>query len=132
MSAFYPVQVAAVQRWKGYAPLMALVTGIHDGTAPAKSQMPYITVDGGTEVPRGALGAAGWTNTLTAHVWSRQEGNKEGALIVKEMHAALAEALAVEGHQAARLKPDLTTPLRDPSGARHFVVRYRILTFEAP
>ena len=130
MSAIWAVQVAALQRWKADPRLAAKVTGVYDGAAPADTPYPYIVVGQKTEAPRGALGAVGWNATLTAHIWSTYDGDKEGVEILALMHAALREPLALNGHGSARLKPEQTLTLIERGGVRHFPIRYRILAWE--
>lgn len=130
MSVLLAVQTALVQRLKGDAALSARVTGVFDGAAPSGTPHPYIVVGEKTETIGGVFGRDAADATITAHVWSMHAGDKEGLEIVMLMHGALREPLSLVGYDAAALRPDLTTTLRDPGGARHMVVRYRISAWE--
>lgn len=131
MSALWPLQKALATRLKANAPLMARVSGVHDGEAPQGAALPYIVIGGPTEFPSGVLGPQGFSDTLTVHIWSGYQGRKEALEIAALMDAALVEPLTLEGHTAARLRPEFRTVLVEDDGVRHAPVRYRILTFEA-
>jgi hypothetical protein len=126
------VQVALVARWKGYAPLVALVGAkVYDGAAPDGAAPPYIVVGEMTEAPRRSFARAGHEDTITAHVWSAYNGGKEALGIMAQMNAALETPLTVAGFGTARLKPEFATTLVDRTGdapLRHLPVRYRIRT----
>lgn len=133
MSALWPVQVALVAALKGAAGVKALLgdpARVYDGQAPQGAAMPYVVVGDHTETPRNLLARRGWESTITAHVFSAQEGSKEALAVLAAMDAALASPLAVTGHGAARLKPDFSTVLVEQDGIRHVPVRYRISALE--
>jgi hypothetical protein len=128
--AWWAVQVALAARWLGWAPLAALVGDrIYDGRAPDGAEKPYIVIDSPTEVPQGTFGRDGANSTLSAHVHSDFDGAEEIAAVMKEMFAALAEPLVLDGHTRARLRRDFATVLVE-GDSRHAPVRFRALTME--
>lgn len=134
MSVLLPLQAALSARLTGDAPLMARVTAVYDGQAPQSTPespvvLPYVVIGEPTEVPQRPLERAGWSATLTLHVWSNYPGRREALEIADLMDAALAAPLALTGHTSARLKPEFRTVLVEADGVRHAPVRYRILTF---
>jgi hypothetical protein len=133
MSALWPVQVAMVTALKAAAGVKALVgdpARVYDGQAPQGAAKPYIVVGDHTEAPSNALGRLGWSDTITAHVFSDYAGTKEALAVVTAMDAALAAPLTISGHGAARLKPEFGTVLVEDEGVRHAPRRYRVTTME--
>jgi hypothetical protein len=135
MSSLWAVQVALVARWKDTAAVTALVgTRIYDGAAPANAVAPYVVVGSKTEAQRRTMARAGFANTVTSHIWSDYNGDKEALAILEAMNDALVSPLVLEGFGAARLKPEFTETLVDRTGdspLRHVPVRYRIRTQKA-
>ena len=129
MTALLPLQAAIVTALKAHAPLMAVVTGIHDGQAPQGAAAPYIVVGSATEVPGPTFGRA-WSDTLTLHIWSDYAGRKEALEILDLMDAALASVLVISGHTSAKLRREFAEVLIDPDGLRHVPARYRVTTWE--
>lgn len=130
MSALWPLQKALSARWKADAALMArLPGGIHDGAAPEGTAVPYLVIGEPTETPVEAFGASGYSDTITAHVFSEYKGRKEALEIVELMNSALTTPLALDGHTSARLRQEFLTVLVEEDGIRHAPVRYRASTF---
>lgn len=133
MSALLPLQIAVVARLEGDTPLMARITGVHDGMAPEDAQLDYLVIGEPTEVPFGALGTDGYQDTLTLHLWSGYVHSRKEVLEIAELvDNALAAPLAINGHTSARLKPEFRTALLDTERGRrwHAPIRYRVTTFE--
>ena len=137
MSALASIQAAVVARLESSVPLMALLAGkgVYDGKAPDEDEnhlptpLPYIVVGESTESPVGVLGGAGYTDTLTLHIWSDYPGAKQGLDILALLNAALAAPLTIAGHTQARMKFEFVTTLVEEDGLRHVPVRYRVFTF---
>jgi hypothetical protein len=140
VSILTAVSVAVVERWKGYAPLVSALGGEHvfSRTVPPGFVFPderqrYITVGDKTETSAGAgaLGAAGFNATLTAHAWTRgfyDDGPVEEIYLL--MHAALIDSpLELDGYGPVALRVELAAVVADPDlEVRHSYVRWRLFT----
>lgn len=138
MSTLRPLYRATMERWKGWAPLTALVgTRIYSGAFPQTAigqpplAYPRVLIATSTEVPNNVFGQRGFENTLTAHAWGEKTeiSATESALEVMEaMHAALEEPLVLNDQTTAYLHPEFTTSFGEMDGDRqlyHVSVRYR-------
>ena len=130
MGALWPVQVAVYTRLTGDAALMAAVGGVYDGVASDAAVAPYVVIGSSTEAPARTFGRAGWSDTLTIHVWSDYAGRLQSLSVLELIDAALAAPLAIGGHQTARLSREFAEVLVDPGGMRHIPARYRVTTRE--
>ena len=132
MTALWPVQVAAVTRWKADPGVAALVGDrIFDGEAEDGAAMPYVVVGDHTERPQHTLEREGWSATLTAHVFSAYRGSREALAIVAALGAAVKEPLTLEPFGAARLRRDFLDLQVEDDHTRHALVRYRIFALES-
>lgn len=132
MSAVWPIQVALATRLTGNAPLMARVTGIHDGRAPEGAVLPYVVISEPSEEDWGTLGKAGNATTFYLHVWSATRGSsKEVNEIGNLLEAAMAAALTVTGQSGAITRREFREVFVEDDGTRHLVLRYGFRTAEA-
>lgn len=131
MSALWPVQEALVARLQANATLMTKVSGVFDGEAWEGEPLPYIVVGSSTEAPAHTFGRAGWSDTITVHIWAAGGMARRDALEILDLvDASLADPLAISGHQTARLRREFGEVLTDPDGSRHVPARYRVTTRE--
>ena len=116
----------------GDAPLMAMITGVHDHV-PQDTAFPYVTIGALTAREWGAAGVEGVETTLMLHAWSRSRGRKETKQIVAEVHRIMHDAnLTVTGHELVNLRFELTQTFLDPDGITHHgVTRFRAVTHQA-
>ena len=125
----WELQQAVFTALTGDAPLMAMITGIHDHV-PEGAAFPYVTMGEASAIAWGAAGVDGVESTLILHVWSRSRGRKEVKQITAEMHRILHDAdLAVTGHALIWLRFEQSRSLLDADGATyHGIARFRALT----
>lgn len=122
------LQTALYARLSGFAPLSALVQGVHDHV-PQDAAYPYVQV--------GEIDSAEWDtdtslgsdDTVTIHVWSRYRGRLQTHQIQDAIYSALhRHALAVDGAQVVTVEFEFADSLLDPDGlTRHGVQRFRVL-----
>lgn len=122
------LQEALYARLTGFAPLTALVQGVHDHV-PQGAAFPYVQV--------GEIDSAEWDtdtslgsdDTVTIHVWSRYRGRLQTHQIQDAIYSALhRHALTVDGAQVVTVEFEFADSLLDPDGlTRHGVQRFRIL-----
>ena len=128
----WELQQAIFTALTGDAPLMAMISGVHDHV-PQDAAFPYVTMGESTAVAYGAVGIVGLDTTLTLHVWSRSRGRKELKQVMAEMHRILHDAdLTVTGHNLVWLRFEFLQTLLDADGATyHGIARYNAITHEA-
>lgn len=124
----WPLQQAIYGRLTGYAPLMAVVTGVFDWV-PENQAMPYVTIGDDTTVDRSDKTATGQDVTLTLHVWADARGRKAVKVIMGLIYAALhRHDLAVAGHTLISIDHDFSETFLDEDGVTyHGVIRFRAL-----
>ena len=127
----WELQQAIFTALTGDAPLMAMITGVHDHV-PQDTAFPYVTVGGGTVRAWGAAGVDGVEATLILHAWSRSRGRKEVKQIMGEIHRIVHDAdLTVTGHALVWLRFAFSETLLDMDGlTNHGFMRFRALTNE--
>lgn len=135
-TALWSGQAAIVDRVKtDTAPggVMGKVTGVFDYVPDAKTY-PYISLGEGTETPFLTFGRNGHNNVFTFHIWSQKKGYKESYGILDALVVRLdGFDLVVSGHATVKLEYDSSESMRDPDGiTRHVVVRFRLITEDAP
>ncbi len=133
MSALWPVQKAAVARWRGAPAVMDRVTEFYAGRAPDTAVPSYVILREKTERPGpGAFGAESWADTLAVSIYTLPADNSDRAAleILDEMDAAVEVPLVLDRHQAARLKREFTATLQEGKYWRA-EARYRITTWSA-
>ncbi len=125
----WELQEAIYTALTGDAPLMAMISGVHDHV-PQDTAFPYITIGASTAREWGAAAVDGVESTLILHVWSRSRGRKEVKQITAEIHRVLHDAdLTVTGHGLIWLRFEQSRSLLDADGATyHGIVRFRALT----
>ena len=125
----WELQEAIFTALTGDAPLMAMITGVHDHV-PQDTAFPYVTIGGGTAISWGAAGVDGVEATLVVELWSRERGHKDAKQILSEVHRVLDDAdLPVSGHNLVRLDFEFTEFLLDADGITyHGIARYRAVT----
>jgi hypothetical protein len=138
MTMRWPARVALTGAYLAHAPLVAYLGGPHvyGRRAPTKDAdgaqlRRYITVPEVSEVPLGVLGAAGYTDTITSHAWTRipasdKVSDDEVEEMVRLMNQAVAEPVPVEGFGSLRFEYESSTIMGDPDPEiAHAPVRYR-------
>ena len=125
----WELQEAIYTALTGDAPLMALITGVHDHV-PQDTAYPYITIGEASAIEWGAAGVDGIEVTLGLHVWTRSRGRKEAKQVMAEMHRILHGAdLPVTGHNLVSLRFEFSQTLLDPDGTTyHGIARYNAVT----
>ena len=125
----WELQEAIYTALTGDAPLMAMITGVHDHV-PQETAFPYITIGASTAREWGAAGVEGIEATLTIHVWSRTRGHKEAKQITAEIHRIMHDAdLSVTGHALINLRFEFGETMLDADGVTyHGITRYRAVT----
>ena len=127
----WELQQAVYTALTGDAPLMAMITGVHDHV-PQDAAYPYVTVGEASVTAYGAVGIVGVETTLVLHVWTRSRGRKEAKLVIAEMHRILHDAdLAVPGHNLVWLRFEFSRTTLDADGATyHGLARYNAVTHQ--
>jgi hypothetical protein len=125
-----PLQKAVYQQLTGDTALMALVTGIHD-RPPQSSIFPYITVGESISRDWSTMATTGLEQVITLHVWSREGGRKEAALIMERIHVLLHEGtLSVEGQTLVLIRFISSSVLLEDDGWTYQgVMRFRTLLY---
>ena len=128
----WELQKAVFTALTGDAPLMAMITGVHDHV-PQDAAFPYVTIGESTARDWSAVGVSGIETTLVMHVWSRERGHKEVKQILAEIHRILHDAdLTVPGHVLVWLRYGFSQSIRDNDGATyHGIAQYDALTNQA-
>lgn len=106
MSVFshYPLQKALYQTLSSDSSLMALVTGIFDHV-PQAAVMPYITLGNAAGHDWSSKTSQGMEQQPVIHIWSRNGGRKETALIMERIHTLLHDAaITVVGQNLVSLR----------------------------
>ncbi|MFI6105844.1 DUF3168 domain-containing protein [Streptomyces sp. NPDC051310] len=132
-AALWPLQQAVYAKLTGHAPLMALVTGVHD-EVPEAATTPYVTIGSISELVDDAHNQRGLEASVVLHVWSRYRGWREASRILSALDDALdRQPLTVAGFGDVSIAHQQHTQLRDPDpDIRHINVTYRVwLTKEA-
>lgn len=124
----YPLQKTIYQTLTGNGTLMALINGVFD-RPPQGTPMPYITIGESHSQDWSSKTTSGVEHLLTIHVWSREGGRKEAALIMESIHTLLHQAnLTVEGHSLVLIRyisSDIT--LENDGYTYHGNIRFRAL-----
>ena len=125
----WELQQAVYTALTGDAPLMAMITGVHDHV-PRDAAFPYVTMGGASAVAWGAVGVEGVEVTLVIEAWSRDRGHKEAKQILAEVYRVLHDAdLTVTGHDLVWLRFEFAEFLLGADGLTyHGVARYNALT----
>lgn len=108
-----------------------LVGGVHDYT-PETAPYPFLVVGEALDVPDNRLDGFGWQTTVTLHVWTKAEGNRQGLEIGARVTALLDhQPLTLPGYNHVVTRFEFSQTLVDPEPPgtiRHLVQRYRIVT----
>src|SRR5262252_10195894 len=127
-------------------PLSGVQTGIYNALIPAldpvpvldqvgpNQTFPYLTMGESIVVEDDTLDKQGVNIEFTVHVWSRQRGAQEIQDLMAQAKDALHDQrLPAVGFQWVATKLIYGQTLRDVDGqTRHGILRFRVLTFEAP
>lgn len=94
---------------------------------PSDVAFPYIELGEISSDYAGAKDTHAERLTVTVHVWSRYEGKKEAAEIMKELRLAITSApLVMSSGNLVLILFNFSELFRDPDGqTRHGVVRFR-------
>lgn len=125
--------------------LGTLVDGIFDDVPEGELQK-YIVIGEGTETPFRTFGRNGHEDTVTVHVWSRDDGGnsstgssgtKRVQSIIERMSNLIETGpFTVTGHSTAMAQVEFTEIMRseDENGVlwRHGIVRYRVIVEDSP
>jgi hypothetical protein len=121
----WPLQVAIYDRLHA-----DLAMPVYD-EIPPDAKPPYIVIGEDTGSMYGNKIRAGQEVTETVHIWSDSPGMDKVKIIMSQVVESLTkEPLAVEGFAATRAQVDMNDTLRDPSGLRHGVLRFRFKILE--
>jgi hypothetical protein len=119
--------------------LMGLAKKIWDGVPPGQyngtlepNNFPYVVIGDSIETPDDSHTRFGSVDTITLHVWSRHQGDKEIKEIMGRMWQMLHhQPWAIPNYSRVMSRIELTESLRDPDGiTRHGVMRVRVLVQE--
>lgn len=131
MSSLIDLQKAILDKLKGDATLMTMVTGIFD-YVPDKQKMPYISIGFVNSLPYRTHSRLGEEMFYDIHIWSAHEGNREAGFILKRVSLLLSDNtnLCVEGQGLIACYYDGVQTLKETINDvfhRHIVYRLRVL-----
>jgi len=100
----YTLQEAIYGLLSGDSTLSSLVTAVYD-RPPQDSAYPYITLGESTINDWSTKTSNGTEQLLTLHIWSRNGGRKESALIMQRVYQLLHQAsLSVTGQALVQIR----------------------------
>ena len=133
MSYGNAIQQAIYTTLTGYAPLMAVVTGVYDNVPQAidsgsATAFPYVTIGEDVIVEWDTDDSLGANATVTVHTWSRKAGRKECKAIQSHIFDALArKEISVSGYTLVTIEFEGEETFLDFDGeTRHGVSTFRI------
>lgn len=140
-SAQFDLQVALYALLSADATLLALAPGgVHDhvdqDALPVDAngkKAAHVVIGDQTEIPDDTHDRTGRQLTVTFHVWSEYEGNKETAGIISRITGLLDHTTSLEvgdTWQTVQCVFEFSTIVRE-EGARHGVARFRFYLYEA-
>jgi hypothetical protein len=138
-AASWSVQKGLYAVLTGDAPLMAIVKKVWDGVPPGQykgaletANFPYMTIGDSIETPDDTHSREGSESTLTMHIWSRYQGDREVKQIFERLWVILHNSRwVVPGFSVVMSHVELAEALRDPDGiTRHGVMRVRVVVQE--
>jgi len=131
--ASFALQKAVVTALVADAPLMAIVTGVHDDV-PEGAAYPYIEINDITATENGATLMEGLEHQIEIKVWSRYRGAREVFDVMERADAALHKAtldLTADGHRLVNIMRTARRTLRDiEPEIRQGILEYRAVTEE--
>lgn len=94
----YPLQQAVYELLSGDSTLLTLVEAVYD-RPPEGSAYPYVTLGESKIVDWSTKTTVGTEQHLKLHIWSRNGGRKEIAIIMERIYVLLHQAsMSVTGH----------------------------------
>lgn len=108
--------------------LMALVSDVYDRPLE-EAVFPYVTLGDSVVADVSNLAISGSEHQLSVHVWSREGGKKQAAIIMNAVYQALHEvALDVEGYEMLAIRCTSSSLLLEHDGITyHGTLRFRAL-----
>src|SRR5690606_9406725 len=108
-------QKAVVSALKANPALMARVTGVFD-KVPSDQRFPYVTLGSLFETEADTHTTRGLLASVTLHVWSEYEGNREAAEILEALDAVLdRQPLSVPGWTHVSVARESADTVPDPN-----------------
>lgn len=128
MIASIELQPAVISRLKTDEILRtSLLGGIHDGSAPASVQFPYVTVGEWIDVNKDGCSYIGRMSTFLVHVFSRYEGSKEATVIATRIGKILHQAeLVTPSWFCVKMRFESAETLVETYEVRHLAMRFRV------
>lgn len=122
------LQEAVFHRLSTYAPLTALVAGVHDHV-PQDAAFPYCVIGEESATQWDTDTELGFDATFNVHTWSRYRGRLQAKQIMDRVYQALHRyELPVADAHVVTVEFDFADTLLDPDGlTRHGVQRFRVL-----
>lgn len=122
------VQAAVYSNLGGYAPLLAVVSGVFDDVDEFV-EFPYVTIGESTHDENDTVAVLGDAVTISIHVWSRKRGKKETKTIQGLIYDALhRSSLIASGYDIISCDWESSQSFIDQDGlTRHGVQSFKIL-----
>ncbi|MFH9957311.1 DUF3168 domain-containing protein [Streptomyces roseolus] len=128
----WPIQKAVYGLLAGDPELSGLLVGGVYDYLPETAPYPFLVVGEAVDTPDNRHRGLGWQTTITLHVWTQAEGNRQGLAIGARVAALLDhQPLALPGYDHIATRYEFAQALTDPEppgNLRHLVQRYRITT----
>lgn len=123
-----PLQQEIYQALTGDSTLMTLVTGVYD-RVPQDSAYPYVVIGDMAGNDWSSKTTTGMEYLITLHVWSREGGRKETALIMERLHTLLHQSNLTITGQSLVLMQFLSSSLslENDGWTYHGILRLRAL-----
>lgn len=130
MSSFshYHLQTAIYQALTGDAALMSLVTAVYD-RPPQGTGFAYITIGESAGSDWSSKTTGGMEHIIAVHVWSREGGRRQAAVIMERVHTLLHRAdVAVSGQTLVMMRFVASEIVLENDGwTYHGVMQFRVL-----
>lgn len=122
------LQQAVYSRLAGDSALTGTLGAAVYDDVPDAASFPYVVIGDVTEGPNDTMGTTGRDVTLTLHIWSQYEGNKEVHRIANRVDELLDRwQPTVSGWSTTVVLQEFYETFRDPDGiTRHGIARYRV------
>ena len=102
--SYYTLQQSVYQLLSGDSTLLTMVSAVYD-RPPQGSAYPYITIGESTISDWSTKTTTGTEQIVTLHVWSRNGGRKEAALIMERVYNLLHQAnMSVTGQTLVQIR----------------------------
>lgn len=123
-----PLQTAIYQLLSADSALMAMVSGVYD-RPPQGSDYPFVTLGESSIQDLSNIAATASGQVAHLHVWSREGGRKQAALIMERIYTLLNRAaLSVTGQTLVEISFATSTILLEDDGwTYHGTMHFNVL-----